>query len=259
MKKKPKDIKKIVKEKYAEIVRSKKSCYCNDFCCSGAASGISNEIGYSQEEIDKVPQGANLGLGCGNPIDLISLREGDLVVDLGSGGGFDVFLAAEKVGKSGRVIGVDMTQAMVDQARKNAKKGGYDNVEFRLGEIEKLPIEDDSIDVVISNCVINLSPDKQAAFNEAFRVLKPGGNLIVSDLVLTKDLPKAIKESVEAYVGCLAGAVKKEQYLSFIKQAGFQNIKVTNESNYPAGAVSKNFRNAADLVVSIMVSAKKMS
>ncbi|MCF7878256.1 MAG: arsenite methyltransferase [Candidatus Omnitrophica bacterium] len=254
---KPKDIKRIVREKYAEIVRSKKTCYCNDFCCSSAASGISKEIGYSQEEIDKVPQGSDLGLGCGNPIALTSLREGDLVVDLGSGGGFDAFLAAGKVGKSGRVIGIDMTQAMVEQARKNAKKGGYNNVEFRLGEIEKLPIEDDSIDVVISNCVINLSPDKQAVFNEAFRVLKTGGSLIVSDLVLTKDLPKAIKESVEAYVGCLAGAVKRQRYLSFIKQAGFQNIKVINESGYPVGAVADNFKSAASSLVSIMISTKK--
>ncbi|MCF7891942.1 MAG: arsenite methyltransferase [Candidatus Omnitrophica bacterium] len=254
---KPKDIKKMVKEKYTEIVRSKKTCYCNESCCSSASSDISKELGYSQEEIDKVPQGSDLGLGCGNPIALTSLKEGDLVVDLGSGGGFDAFLAAGKVGKSGRVIGVDMTQAMVKQARKNAKKGGYDNLEFRLGEIEKLPIEDDSIDVVISNCVINLSPDKQAVFNEAFRVLKSGGSLIVSDLVLTKDLPKAIKESIEAYLGCLAGAVKRQRYLSFIKQAGFQNVKVINESNYPVGAVANKLKSVVSSLASIMISAKK--
>jgi ubiquinone/menaquinone biosynthesis C-methylase UbiE len=254
---KPKDIKKIVKEKYAEIVRSKKTCYCNDFCCSSTASGISKELGYSQEEIDKVPQGSDLGLGCGNPISLTSLKEGDLVVDLGSGGGFDAFLAAGKVGKSGRVIGVDMTQAMVELARNNAKGGGYDNLEFRVGEIEKLPIENNSIDVVISNCVINLSPDKQAVFNEAFRVLKSGGSLIVSDLVLTKDLPKVIKESIEAYLGCLAGAVKRQRYLSFIKQAGFQNVKVINESNYPVGAVANKLKSVVSSLVSIMISAKK--
>jgi ubiquinone/menaquinone biosynthesis C-methylase UbiE len=198
-----------------------------------------------------------LGLGCGNPIALTLLKEGDRVVDLGSGGGFDAFLAAGKVGKTGRVVGVDMTQAMVEQARKNAKGGGYDNVEFRVGEIEKLPIENNSIDVVISNCVINLSPDKQAVFNEAFRVLKSGGSLIVSDLVLTKDLPKAIKESIEAYLGCLAGAVKRQRYLSFIKQAGFQNIKVINESTYPVGAVANKLKSAASSLVSIMISAKK--
>ncbi len=254
-----KDIKKIVKEGYAKVAKQGSSCGSSSSCCSSAgnARDISKTVGYSDDEMNAVPDGANLGLGCGNPVAIASLKEGDVVLDLGSGAGFDAFLAVKKVGRAGRVIGVDMTEEMLERARANAKKGGYDNVEFRLGEIEKLPVEDNTIDVIISNCVINLSPDKEAVFKEAFRVLKAGGRLMVSDLVLAKDLPKAIKESVEAYVGCLAGAIKKDDYLGFIKQAGFQDIKVISEASYPVDAMFDGFKDAQDAIVSIKVAAVK--
>ena len=198
-----------------------------------------------------------MGFGCGNPVALASLKEGDVVLDLGSGAGFDAFLSAQRVGKTGRVIGVDMTPEMITKAKENAKKGKYPNVEFRLGEIEKLPVEDRSIDVIISNCVINLSPDKEKVFKEAFRVLKPGGRLMVSDLVLVRDLPKIIKESIEAYVGCLSGAIKKDEYLKLIKMARFQDVEVISESNYPVDAMFDSLKGAEDAVASVKVSAKK--
>jgi len=252
-----KDIKKIVKEGYAKVAKQGSSCCSSGSCCSSSSSSrdISKTVGYSDDEMNAVPEGANLGLGCGNPAAIASLKEGDVVLDLGSGAGFDAFLAAKKVGKTGRVIGVDMTPEMLERARMNAKKGGFDNVEFRSGEIEKLPVENSVIDVIISNCVINLSPDKETVFKEAFRVLKSGGRLMVSDLVLAKDLPKQIKESVEAYVGCLAGAIKKDDYLGFIKQAGFQDIKVISEASYPVDAMFDNLEAAQDAIVSIKVSA----
>lgn len=254
-----KDIKKIVKEGYAKVAKQGTSCCSPSSCCSSASNSrdISKTIGYSEDDMNAVPEGANLGLGCGNPVAIALLREGNVVLDLGSGAGFDAFLAAKKVGKTGRVIGVDMTPEMLERARTNAKKGGFDNVEFRSGEIEKLPIEDNAIDVIISNCVINLSPDKETVFKEAFRVLKSGGRLMASDLVLAKDLPKQIKESVEAYVGCLAGAIKKDDYLEFIKQAGFQDIKVISEADYPVDAMFDNFAAASGAIVSIKVSALK--
>ncbi|OGP74967.1 MAG: arsenite S-adenosylmethyltransferase, partial [Deltaproteobacteria bacterium RBG_16_50_11] len=202
-----KDIKEIVKEGYAKVAKQGSSC-CGpgSSCCGSAdlAEDISRRIGYSEEEITGVPEGANLGLGCGNPVALASLREGDTVLDLGSGAGFDCFLAANKVGKKGKVIGVDMTPEMIEKAKENAKKSNYRNVEFRRGDIETLPVDDDSIDVVMSNCVINLSPDKAKVFKEAFRALKPGGRLTISDIVLLKELPGFVKESIEAYVGCVS-------------------------------------------------------
>lgn len=254
-----KDIKKIVRDGYAKIAKQGGSCCSTDSCCGSAnpAQDISRSVGYSEDEINAVPEGANLGLGCGNPVAMASLKQGDVVLDLGSGAGFDAFLAAQRVGKKGHVIGVDMTKEMVEKARANAEKNGYSNAEFRLGEIENLPVEDNSVDVVISNCVINLSPDKKSVFEEAFRVLKSGGRLMVSDLVLVKELPGAVKESVEAYVGCLAGAVKKDEYLRFIKQAGFQDITVISESSYPADATFDNFEDAQNAIVSIKVSAIK--
>ncbi len=209
----------------------------NKSCCgSGSVSTareISKNIGYSDADIDAVPEGANLGLGCGNPVALASLKQGETVLDLGSGAGFDSFLAAERVGTKGKVIGVDMTPDMLDKARENARKGKYKNVEFRLGEIENLPVADNAVDVIISNCVINLAPDKKCVFSEAYRVLKPGGRLMVSDIVLTKELPPALKNSIEAYVGCVAGASKKDDYLATIKSAGFTNIKVNQEDVFP--------------------------
>ncbi|MBP7087768.1 MAG: arsenite methyltransferase [Candidatus Omnitrophica bacterium] len=254
-----KDIKKIVKEGYAKVVKQGTSCCSPSSCCSSSNNSrdISMTIGYSDDEMNAVPEGANLGLGCGNPVAIASLKEGDVVLDLGSGAGFDAFLAARKVGKTGRVIGVDMTPEMLERARSNAKKGDFNNVEFRSGEIEKLPIEDNVIDVIISNCVINLSPDKEAVFKEAFRVLKSGGRLMISDLVLAKDLPKQIKESVEAYVGCLAGAIKKDEYLRFIEKAGFKDIKIVSEASYPVDTMFDGFQDAQDAIVSIKVSAVK--
>ncbi|PIZ84244.1 MAG: arsenite S-adenosylmethyltransferase [Candidatus Omnitrophica bacterium CG_4_10_14_0_2_um_filter_44_9] len=259
MKRKAEEIKKIVRDGYAKAVTQKTSCCSTGSCCGGTnqAENISKKVGYSDAEMNAVPEGANLGFGCGNPVALASLKEGDVVLDLGSGAGFDAFLAAQRVGKTGHVIGVDMTPEMLEKAEANAEKGGYKNVEFRSGEIEKLPIKDNSIDVIISNCVINLSPDKETVFKEGYRVLKSGGRLMVSDLVLAKDLPKAIKESVEAYVGCLAGAILKDEYLRFITMAGFKDVKVISESSYPVDAMFDNLEGAQDAIVSIKVSAIK--
>ncbi|RJP35383.1 MAG: methyltransferase domain-containing protein [Actinobacteria bacterium] len=232
---KEKDIKKVVREGYGAIASKGSSC-CEpaEPCCCGAskAEEISSMIGYSMEELKAVPEGANLGLGCGNPVALASLREGETVLDLGSGAGLDSFLAANAVGETGRVIGVDMTHEMLEKARENARKGGYDNVEFRLGEIENLPVADASTDAIISNCVINLSPDKARVFREAFRVLKPGGRLMVSDIVLEGELPQQVRESAAAYVGCVSGAVLREEYFRLIREAGFEEIEVES-AEYP--------------------------
>jgi ubiquinone/menaquinone biosynthesis C-methylase UbiE len=232
-----KEIKRIVREGYARIAKRGGSCCSPSSSCCGSpnlAPDISRKIGYSEEDLKVAPQGANLGLGCGNPVALASLREGDTVLDLGSGAGFDCFLAANKVGKRGKVIGVDMTGEMLDRARENARKGNYDNVEFRLGEIENLPVGDNQVDVIISNCVINLSPNKRRVFREAFRVLRSGGRLMVSDLVLLKDLPVEIRNSVAAYVGCVAGAVTKNEYLEAIQAAGFEETEVLDETAFPS-------------------------
>lgn len=238
MQRKAQAIKKLVRDGYAKAVTQNTSCCSTSSCCGGTdqAKNISKAVGYSDSEMAAVPEGANLGFGCGNPVAIASLKEGDIVLDLGSGAGFDAFLASARVGKNGKVIGVDMTPEMVARAKENARKGNCVNVEFKLGEIEDLPIEDNFVDVVISNCVINLSPDKEKVFKEAFRVLKPAGRLMVSDLVLVRDLPEAIKASIEAYVGCIAGAVKKEDYLKYIKEAGFQGIKVISQDSYPVKA-----------------------
>jgi arsenite methyltransferase len=229
-------IKKAVREGYAKAANQENSC-CGGYSCScgdkSAAEKISTDIGYTQEEMNAVPSESNLGLGCGNPTALASLKQGEVVLDLGSGGGFDCFLAANKVGPTGKVIGVDMTPEMLDKARENARKGKYSNVEFRLGEIENLPVADNSIDIIISNCVINLSPDKARVFSEAFRVLKPGGRIMVSDIVLTVDLPEYIINSVRAYVGCLSGAMLKEKYLAAIKLAGLTDVKIVEEKIIP--------------------------
>jgi len=236
------EIKKKVREGYAKIATKKTSCCApTSSCCGGSLpETISKSIGYSEAELGSVPDGANLGLGCGNPVALVSLKEGETVLDLGSGAGFDCFLAANKVGKAGRVIGVDMTPEMLDKARQNARKGKYGNVEFRRGEIEKLPVEDNYVDVIISNCVINLSPDKLAVFREAFRVLKPGGRLMVSDIVLLAELPDFIKESVAAYVGCLSGAMLKDDYLGAVKAAGFKDVRVTEETTFPIDCLAND-------------------
>jgi arsenite methyltransferase len=230
-----KDVRKMVREGYGAIAGKGSSCCgpAEPCCCGGSkADEISSMIGYSIEELKSVPTEANLGLGCGNPVALASLREGETVVDLGSGAGLDSFLAANAVGETGRVIGVDMTHEMLEKARENAREGGYDNVEFRLGEIENLPVADNAVDVIISNCVINLSPDKSRVFHEAFRVLKPGGRLMVSDIVLEGELPQLIRESAAAYVGCVSGAILREDYFRMIEEAGFAEIEVQS-AEYP--------------------------
>jgi SAM-dependent methyltransferase len=237
------------------------------------ADTISRNVGYTEQDLEMVPEGANLGLGCGNPVALASLREGDIVLDLGSGAGFDCFLAAHRIGDTGRVVGVDMTPEMIEKARENARKGDYANVEFRLGEIENLPVADNYADVLISNCVINLVPDKKRVFKEAFRVLKPGGNLMISDIVLLKELPDVVKSSIEAYVGCIAGASMRNQYIDAIKEAGFRDVEILDEAHFPmelmandptakaimdSAAVSlEELKDMADSVVSIKVRGTK--
>ena len=230
------ETRKIVREGYAKIVKQDSSCCTAAKSCCGSTNltqEISKKIGYTEEELEAVPEGANLGLGCGNPVALASLKEGETVLDLGSGAGFDCFLAASRVGNRGRVIGVDMTPEMLEKARENARKGNYANVEFRLGEIESLPVADNSVDTVISNCVVNLSPDKKRVFAEAFRALKPGGRLMISDIVLLKELPDFVKNSIEAYIGCVSGALLKDEYIRTIKAAGFQDVRIIDETSFP--------------------------
>jgi arsenite methyltransferase len=225
-------IRKMVREGYAQRAKTDSSC-CGSSCdcgCGPTVEDVSLAMGYTDADLKAVPEGANLGLGCGNPVALASLKEGETVLDLGSGAGIDCFLAAQRVGPKGRVIGVDMTPEMLQRARDNARKGGYANVEFRLGEIEHLPVADGSVDAIISNCVINLSPDKPATFREAYRALRPGGRLMVSDIVLLGDLPDAVRKSVEAYVGCVAGASLKDDYLDAIHTAGFQTVRIVEET-----------------------------
>ena len=273
---KEEEIKKAVREGYGQVAQKSGSC-CGPAvsCCGGPdlIQEISKKIGYREEELAVVPEGSNLGLGCGNPVALASLKKGEVVLDLGAGAGFDCFLAANQVGPGGRVIGVDMTPEMVDKARENIGKGNYKNVEFRLGEIENLPVADNHVDVIISNCVINLAPDKKRVFREGFRVLKPGGRLMVSDIVLLQELPGEIRNSIGAYLGCVAGALLKNDYIQAIHAAGFQGIRVIEEVTFPtellandptAREILKNLNlpreRAKDLarsVVSIKVSAVK--
>src|SRR5512136_767477 len=271
-----KTIKELVKQGYGKIAKQGKSCCASATSCCGTtdrAQNISRRIGYSQEELEAVPEGANLGLGCGNPTAMASLKEGERVLDLGSGAGFDCFLAANKVGKSGKVIGVDMTPEMLEKARANATKGKYTNVEFRLGEIENLPLADNSVDVIISNCVINLAPNKKRVFEEDFRVLTQNGRLMVSDIVLLKPLPEEIQKNAEAYTSCIAGAEIKDKYLGLIRDVGFKDVKVLSEKNYPlefilsepeVRSVVSNLKltkeevdETANSIVSISVSASK--
>ena len=228
------EIKKFIRKRYGIIAREKSSCCGVVSTCetTDLHESISRKIGYTDEELNAIPEGADLGLGCGNPVALATLKEGETVLDLGSGAGLDCFLAADKVGKHGKVIGIDMTPEMVEKAKENASKGNYVNIEFRLGEIENLPVADNSVDAVISNCVINLSPDKKRVFQETFRVLKPGGRLMVSDIALLKELPDFIRNSIEAYTGCISGAAMKDEYIDIIKTAGFQDVKITDETPF---------------------------
>ena len=224
-------IKDEIRNNYGTIARTGGSCCIPDVSCGcSAASDASKKVGYSDDDLAAAPDGANLGLGCGNPVAIASLQNGETVLDLGSGGGFDAFLAAKRVGPTGRVIGVDMTPEMIERATANAKAGRYSNVEFRLGDIENLPVDDNSVDVIISNCVINLAADKSRVFAEAFRVLKPGGRLMVSDTVLIRPIPEAIQKSVAAYVGCVSGALMKEEYLSMLRAAGFTKAEIVKDS-----------------------------
>ena len=227
---KAEDIKKAIRDAYGERVKTRRS-YCG--ASNEDVERISRTIGYTQAEIESVPEGSNLGLGCGNPVAIASIKAGETVLDLGSGAGFDCFLAAQRVGKNGKVIGVDMTKEMIKQARANAEKSNYKNVEFRQGEIEALPVDDGLVDLVISNCVINLSPDKKRVFKEAFRTLKPGGRIMISDLVLLKKLPHFIRSSIEAHAECFVALILKDQYLGAIEAAGFQDIRVVDETRYP--------------------------
>ncbi|MGZ4924015.1 MAG: arsenite methyltransferase [Halobacteriota archaeon] len=271
------EIKTAVRDAYSKVAKRETSIPLNPIKCCCTRGDLSHEIsravGYNEEELASVPEEANLGLGCGNPTALASLKENETVLDLGSGAGFDCLLAANAVGAAGHVIGVDMTPEMIEKARANARKGGYSNVDFRLGELEHLPAADSSVDVIISNCVINLTPNKAAVFREAFRVLKRGGRLAVSDMVLLKELPDFIKQSVAAYVGCLSGAIMKDSYIATIRAAGFENIHIVERSSFPldympndesaqeAGDTinlsSNELRDLADSVVSIKVTAKK--
>ena len=215
------DIKKIVKEEYGQIAKTSAQCGSGSCGCNSnmTVQKQSGEMGYSEDEMTAVPDGSNLGLGCGNPTAIASLKEGEIVLDLGSGAGFDAFLAAKKVGLTGRVIGVDMTDEMLDKSRENAKKG----------DIENLPVEDSSVDVVISNCVINLAPDKAKVFKETYRVLKAGGRLMVSDVVLIKPLLEELKNDKDLLIGCVSGAILKDDYLKLLKQVGFTNITIHKE------------------------------
>ena len=229
--KNPTALKQIIKKEYSQIAKTSAQCGCGSCGCSSniTIQKQSGQFGYSETDMTSVPDGANLGLGCGNPIAIASLKPGDVVLDLGSGAGFDVFLAAQKIGPTGKVIGVDMTDEMVKKARDNAKSGGFTNVEFKKGDIENLPIADNSIDVVISNCVINLAPDKARVFRETFRVLKIGGKLMVSDVVLIKSLPENLKNDKDLLVGCISGAILKDKYLNLLEQAGFANVTIHKE------------------------------
>ncbi|MDD3140519.1 MAG: arsenite methyltransferase [Lachnospiraceae bacterium] len=257
-------VRELIRKNYAEVALkgAQGGCCCSSGCCGTDTnvdiSESTKRIGYSEDDINKVPLESNMGLGCGNPIAIAALKEGDNVLDLGSGGGFDCFLAREKVGDTGCVIGVDMTPEMIKLARENAEKSGYANIEFRLGEIEHLPVADASIDVIISNCVINLSLDKEKVFCEAHRVLKAGGKLSVSDVVATAELPEQIKDDLSMMAGCIAGAEYIENIKIMMHKAGFKDIKLTPKDN------SKDIisswvpnRNIEDFVASYIIEATK--
>jgi SAM-dependent methyltransferase len=219
-----------VRSRYKQIALQESNsgtCCSTSSACCDSPTEISSKLGYSTEELSAVPEGSNLGLGCGNPQAIAELKPGEVVLDLGSGGGFDCFLASRQVGETGRVIGVDMTPEMISKARANASKGGFSNTEFRLGEIEHLPVADQSVDVIISNCVINLSPDKPQVFREAFRVLKSGGRLAISDVVLTAELPTEIKNDLDAlYSGCISGASPIDELKMILEQSGFTQVTI---------------------------------
>jgi arsenite methyltransferase len=224
-------IRQVVRERYAGVAQDGETGCCGSSTCCDTpkidAQGMSQAMGYSATEVLAVPEGANLGLGCGNPQAIAELKPGEIVLDLGSGAGFDAFLAARQVGETGRVIGVDMTPAMLTKARANAEQGGYRNTEFRLGEIEQLPVANATVDVILSNCVINLSPDKPQVFAEAYRVLKPGGRLAISDVVALGELPEHLRQDQALYAGCVGGAVSIPELTTMLERSGFTDIRIS--------------------------------
>jgi arsenite methyltransferase len=246
------NIKDVIKDRYGKIARGEVK-----FCCPTCGPTTTDQclaVGYTAEDLALVPEMAILGVGCGNPTALADLQEGETVVDLGSGAGIDVFLAANKVGKRGRVIGVDMTEDMVARGQKLAQDHGFDNVEFRQGDIEHLPVDSATGNVIISNCVINLTPDKLASFKEIHRVLKPGGRILIADLVTAGDLPPDVRASAAAWADCLAGAMTREAYLEIIRRAGFAEINVVSESPYEAPEMDERLRGK---IISVKVRAFK--
>ena len=266
-------MKDFIKRLYGSVAAGKKKKCCGPDICSSGAGEVSKKVGYTKEELESIPEEANMGLGCGNPVAIASLKEGETVVDFGSGGGIDAFLAAKRVGDKGRVIGIDMTEEMIEKANNNVERAGLKNVEFKLGDIEAIPLENDIADCVISNCVINLAQDKQKVFNEAFRILKPGGRIMVSDIVLVADLPEKVLKSAEMYAGCVSGALMKTDYLDKIRSAGFKSVDVVKEdavcisdyigsdkivSELAEDMTSEEVSNIDKAIVSIKVSAKKI-
>lgn len=257
------EIREFIRKNYTEVaLKGSEGGCCSGGCSCGCApldiSETSIKIGYTEGDLSNVPSEANMGLGCGNPIAIAALKEGEVVLDLGSGGGFDCFLARRQVGETGYVMGVDMTPDMIKLARKNAEKSGYTNVEFRLGEIEHLPVADDSVDVIISNCVINLSLDKEQVFKEAFRVLKPGGRLATSDVVATASLPQNIKQDLALIASCIGGAEYVEDIRLMLYKAGFKDIQLTPKDN--SREIIKDWapdKNIEDFVASFLIEARK--
>jgi SAM-dependent methyltransferase len=263
------DVRERVRAGYTAVAERAASC-CG---AESMAAQVARRVGYSEAELRSIPEGANLGVGCGNPTALAELRAGEVVLDRGCGAGFGVFLAAHAVGPTGRVIGVDMTEAMLERARENARRGSFSNVAFLAGTIEALPLPDASVGVVVSSCVINLSPDKPRVFREALRVLRPGGRLAVSDLVLEEPLPPPLRESIEAWVGCLAGALLREDYLDAIRRAGFLDVRVVGEASHGgvidvqtpeiraaaerAGLGAEQLRRAVAVVTSVKIAARR--
>jgi SAM-dependent methyltransferase len=246
------DIKEVIKERYGKIARGEVK-----FCCPTCGPTITDQclaMGYTPEDLQLVPESAVLGVGCGNPTALADIAEGETVVDLGAGAGIDVFLAAHKVGDRGRVIGVDLTADMVAKGRLIAEQHGFRHVEFRLGDIEHLPVDSATVDLVISNCVINLTPDKLASFKEVHRVLKPGGRILIADLVTAGELPPEVRASAAAWADCLAGAMEKEAYLETIRRAGFAEVAIVSESSYEGPGMDKQLRGK---IISVKVRAVK--
>ncbi len=276
---KTKSVKQSVVDSYGKLAKSTQNgLFSKLFACCDPTDNVNQvgeKIGYSKEELNAVPEGSNLGVGCGNPSALAKIKKGQIVIDLGSGAGFDAFLVSPIVGDNGNVIGIDLSEDMLSLATKNAKKGNYTNVEFIKGDIEDLPIDDNVADHIISNCVINLSLNKGDVYKEAFRVLKKGGKLSVSDIVLEKELPEFIKNSLAGHIACVSGAEKLETYLQYVEQAGFKNIKVETKANFPLELMltdpqvmkiaketdfnlnSEKAKDIASRVISISISANK--